>query len=382
MNRKTIVMTLVAVLCMTCLLATMNSSEGASETQDGSPERPFLKSVSIPKGGAKVAYVSLNPTAFEFFQTDDGISIGYGIPNQMRYVNQKITEESKPALQEWVSDSFHPIGNMNVRVLKVDDTGIYGFEIKLTGTLSSAVYFDAYFTICSHGVSQTTHYKFNVIEDSTTTYSLTFSDVTIDSDGLFSSQGTLLVDGKSADLSNYALYATGLYPGITIHNDQSITDRAEIGSSKRADGTQIDFKVTVYDISNKSLVTVDSTIKYSIRPPVPTLNFNLSSESDILLTDSSIKTEISVLSGTDLILNVGSGTEATVIYTDETSQVSTRTIHSTASTPGKLTLDTSGNGSYMILLSKSESTALKIVTVDVVGSLTALNSIYVTCAPL
>lgn len=382
MNRKMIATTIVAVLSMTCLLVTLNSTEGASETQDGTSEHPFLKTVSVPKGGTKVVYVSINLTAFEFVKMDDGIFIGYGIPGEMKHISQVITNESNPVLQEWTTDTFHSIGSMNVRVLKVDDTGMYGFEIKLTDTVSAGAYFDAYFKTCSYGVSQTINYKFNVIEESTTSYTLTFSDVTIDSDGLFSSQGTLLVGGNPANLSNYSFYASGLYPGIAIHNDLSITGRADLDNTKWASGNPIDFKVTICDISSKSIITVDTSVKYNISSSVPMLNFKFSSGSDLLLDNTSSESEISVLSGTALVLKVESGTEASVVYTDDSSQVTTKTIYSTSSSPGEQTLNTSGNGSYKVFISKTGTTAEKVVTINVVGSLTALNSIRVTCAPL
>ena len=142
------------------------------------------------------------------------------------------------------------------------------------------------------------------------------------------------------------------------------------------------FKVVISDKSGNSSVVVDTSVKYTISSTISSLTYSITSGDETKLDNNSTETTVSVLSGTALVLNVTNGTEASVVYTDESSKVSTKMLYSTTSAPGQQTLNTSGNGTYQIILSKTGTTEQKIVTVNVIGSMTALNSIRVTCAPL
>lgn len=359
----------------------VNSSEGASESGNGTSESPYTKTVSIPSGGTKVVYISLNLTAFDFVKKGDGYYIEYGIGHIKSQVDGRLTENGGQ-LPAWSNDSAVTSETLSVKPIKVDDTGTFGLVLILNSSCTGDCSVDLSFNVISYSVSQTIYYKFNIIEEATTTYSLSFSDVVIDSDGLFSTKGTLKVGGNSVDLSNYRFYAVGLYPGIAIHNDLSITGRADMDDEKWNGGNSMSFKVAITDVSSKSTVVVDSVIKYSISASVSSLSFTITSGDSKMLDNNSGVNEISVRSGTPLILNVQSGTEATVVYADEQSQVSTKTIYSTASVSGKQILNTSGNGTYSIVLSKSGTADTRTITINVVGSLTAINSIRVTCGPL
>lgn len=383
MSRKIIATIMVLALLIAGVVVVTNSSEGTDTEQNGTSEHPYLKNVSIPAGGTKVLYISLNLTAFEFVKADDGIYIKYGLEGFWSTVNQKVSNESNPILGDWDEDHSYSKGKLQVRSLKVDDTGMYGFEIKLIESSITTESFDVEFKIRSYEVDQYLYYKINVIEEIATSYSLSFSDVTLDSDGLFSTKGTLNVGGNiKTDLSNYSFYAVGLYPGVAIHNDLTITGRADISTEKWSNGSPMTFKVVICDKSNNSSVVVDASVKYTISPNVSSLTYSITSGDDTKLDNTSAETTVSILSGTALVLNVTNGTEASLVYTDDTSKVSTKMLYSTSDTPGKQTLNTSGNGTYQIVLSKTGSTEQKIVTVNVIGSMTALNSIRVTCAPL
>ncbi len=374
---------MVLALLVAGVVVTTNSSEGTDTEQKGTSEHPYLKSVSIPAGGTKVVYISLNLTAFEFVKADDGIYIKYGAEGTWSTVNQSVSDESNPTLSDWTDNHSYSKGKLQVRSLKVDDTGMYGFEIKLTESSITSESFDVEFKIRSYKVDQYLYYRINVIEETTTSYSLSFSDVTLDSDGLFSSKGILTVGEKSvSDLSNYRFYAVGLYPGVAIHNDLTITGRADISTAEWSSGSPMSFKVVISDKSGNSSVVVDTSVKYTISSTISSLTYSITSGDETKLDNNSTETTVSVLSGTALVLNVTNGTEASVVYTDESSKVSTKMLYSTTAAPGQQTLNTSGNGTYQIILSKTGTTEQKIVTVNVIGSMTALNSIRVTCAPL
>ena len=374
---------MVLALLIAGVVVTTNSSEGTDTEQKGTSEHPYLKSVSIPAGGTKVVYISLNLTAFEFVKADDGIYIKYGAEGTWSTVNQSVSDESNPTLSDWTDNHSYSKGKLQVRSLKVDDTGMYGFEIKLTESSITSESFDVEFKIRSYKVDQYLYYRINVIEETTTSYSLSFSDVALDSDGIFSSKGELKVGGESvSDLSNYSFYAVGLYPGVAIHNDLTITGRADVTTEKWSGGSPMSFKVVISDKSGNSSVVVDTSVKYTISSTISSLTYSITSGDETKLDNNSTETTVSVLSGTALVLNVTNGTEASVVYTDESSKVSTKMLYSTTATPGQQTLNTSGNGTYQIILSKTGTTEQKIVTVNVIGSMTALNSIRVTCAPL
>ncbi len=381
MRSKVFALAIVLALLSAGIAVTTNSSEGTDTVQNGTKDNPYLKSVSIPVGGTKVVYISLNLTAFEFVKKDDGYRIQYGLNPGNGYIDMRLSEDNG-SLPSWPStDETLTSDNLSVKPIKADDNGTFGFVISLKKSCTGCSV-ELCFNITSLSVTQLMYYKINVIEEASTSYSLTFDDVAIDSDGLFSTQGTLKVGGESVDLSNYSFYAVGLYPGIAIHNDLTITGRADVTTEKWSGGSPMSFKVVICDKSSNSSVVVDTSVKYTISPTVSSLTYSITSGDETKLDNNSSETTLSVLSGTPLVLNVTNGTEASVVYIDEASKVSTKMLYSTTSAPGQQTLNTSGNGTYQIVLSKTGSTEQEVVTINVIGSMTALNSIRVTCAPL
>lgn len=183
-------------------------------------------------------------------------------------------------------------------------------------------------------------------------------------------------------MSKYRFYAVGLKPGISIHNDLTVTGRADLSSSVWSGSSTMPVKVAVTDLEHKTTVVVDAAIDYTISSSVSTLDFRFTSGDDELLNGSSSNTEISLLSGTALSLTVSSGTEASIVYTDTETGMTQKTIYSTASVPTTQVLNTSGNGTYQVIFTKTGSGEEKVVFVNIVGSLTPLNSIRVTCGPI
>ncbi len=384
MRSKVFALAIVLALLSAGIAVTTNSSEGTDSVQNGTKDNPYLKSVSIPVGGTKVVYISLNLTAFEFVKKDDGYRIEYVLDTGgSGNIDARLSADNG-SLPSWpetnktlASDYF------SVKPIKADDNGTFGFIISLKKSCTTGCFVNVLFNITSLSVTQLMYYKINVIEEASTSYSLTFDDVALDSDGLFSTRGTLKVGGESvSDLSNYSFYAVGLYPGIAIHNDLTITGRADVTTEKWSGGSPMSFKVVICDKSSNSSVVVDTSVKYTISPTLSSLTYSITSGDETKLDNNSSETTLSVLSGTPLVLNVTNGTEASVVYTDEASKVSTKMLYSTTSAPGQQTLNTSGNGTYQIVLSKTGSTEQEVVTINVIGSMTALNSIRVTCAPL
>ena len=383
MSRKIISTIMVLALLIAGVVVVTNSSEGTDTVQNGTKDSPYLKSVSMPVGGTKVVYISLNLTAFEFVKKDDGYHIDYSLnPGGNGYIDMRLSADNG-SLPSWPeTDKTLASNDFSVKPIKADDKGTFGFVISLKKSCTGS-YVTVCFNITSMSVTQLMYYKINVIEEASTSYSLTFSDVALDSDGIFSSKGELKVGGESvSDLSNYSFYAVGLYPGVAIHNDLTITGRADISTAEWSSGSPMSFKVVISDKSGNSSVVVDTSVKYTISSTISSLTYSITSGDETKLDNNSTETTVSVLSGTALVLNVTNGTEASVVYTDESSKVSTKMLYSTTSAPGQQTLNTSGNGTYQIILSKTGTTEQKIVTVNVIGSMTALNSIRVTCAPL
>ncbi len=384
MSRKNIAIIMVLALLIAGVVVVTNSSEGTDTVQNGTKDSPYLKSVSMPVGGTKVVYISLNLTAFEFVKKDDGYHIDYSLnPGGNGNIDVRLSADNG-SLPSWPdTDETLSSDNLSVKPIKADDNGTFGFVISLKKSCATGCSVTVCFNITSLSVTQLMYYKINVVEDASTSYSLTFSDVALDSDGIFSSKGELKVGGESvSDLSNYSFYAVGLYPGVAIHNDLTITGRADVTTEKWSGGSPMSFKVVISDKSGNSSVVVDTSVKYTISSTISSLTYSITSGDETKLDNNSTETTVSVLSGTALVLNVTNGTEASVVYTDESSKVSTKMLYSTTAAPGEQTLNTSGNGTYQIILSKTGTTEQKIVTVNVIGSMTALNSIRVTCAPL
>ncbi len=383
MQGKIIAMLAVAAAVLSGCVCMLNSAEATEEIQDGSSTHPYLKTVSIPTGQTKTVYISVNLAAFEFVQIGDGYYIDYGVGYSKNQINGRLTEDNGKIPTWPTSKTTLDTEHLTIKPIQVDLNGNFGFAITLNSSSNSECVVDVCLNLISMSVFQCINYKIKVVEQAAESYELTFPNVTINSDYLFSTQGTLKVGGsKVTDLSKYSFYAVGLYSGIIIHNDLSIKGLADLSDSQWASGKPITFKVAITDTESKSTVVVDAVINYTISPSVSSLNFTVNSGSDKVLDGLSTETKISVLSGTALTLEVMDGTEASVVYTGENSSLKTAQITSTTSTPGKQALSTLGNGTYEIFLSKSGISDEKVITINVLGSLTALNSIRVSCAPL
>lgn len=383
MEKRIVALIAVLALLFAGIVVTTNSSEGAEDVPDGTEAHPYVQNVSIPVGGTKVVYITLNLTAFEFVKKGDGYHISYGVGSETKKVEAKLDVDNG-SIPDWSESNTITRADISVKPIKVDEYGTFGFSLTLnSSSAAAACSVDLCFSIISLSVVQSIYYKINVTEESSTSYEVTFPDVTLNSDGLIDVQGTLKVGNVlQDDLSNYSFYAVGLYPGVAIHNDLTITGRADTTTSAWSSGSPMEFKVVISDKNSKSTVTVDSSVKYTITPTDSTLNFSIVSGTDTKLDNNSTETSVSILSGTELVLNVTGGTEASVVFTDSSSKVSTRMLYSTATTAGQETLDTDGNGSYQIVLTKAGSTEQKTVTVNIIPSMVAMNSIRVTCGPL
>lgn len=380
MKNKLLTVLVVGALVLTSVVLAVGGTDGTDDVQNGSSEHPYIQQVSIPSGGSKTVYVSLNLTAFKFTTIGDGYYIQFGHDLLMKSIRCSVVSGSN-TLTGWPEDDTQNVEGLTIKLTKVDETGVFGFTIKLLDS-SKTTFFNAIFSITSQGVTQSIYYKFNIIEEAPTSYSLTFTKPTIGVDGLFSSQGTLLVGGNTVDMSKYRFYAVGLKPGISIHNNLTVTGRADLSSSVWSGSSTMPVKVAVTDLEHKTTVVVDAAIDYTISSSVSTLDFRFTSGDDELLNGSSSNTEISLLSGTALSLTVSSGTEASIVYTDTETGMTQKTIYSTASVPTTQVLNTSGNGTYQVIFTKTGSGEEKVVFVNIVGSLTPLNSIRVTCGPI
>ena len=370
------------VLTSILVVLTFTASLTLVASDDSDADQPITKELSIAKGETKVAYFAFNLTAFEFFDVGDGYSIQFGKDSTTKTVSCSVPELSLDhQLTAWPVDTSKTtlnVSSLHLELAKFDDYGMFSIAVTNNGD-EPTNYFNVKIFVRSYGFTQTIEYRFNITVPTVTEYSIEFDSPVLDLEGLFTSNGTLKRDGETVtDLSNYRFYALGLFNGVTIHNDLKVVGRADVTLSPWKNLTPMDLTIAITDVSAKTTSIVEATITYSMDPTLYDLNYQITSGNDVLISNTLPNSDITLLSGTPLLLRVSDGTEASILYMSDAGMTQS-TLYSTATHAPEQSLNTTGNGTYQVHFSRYASNETKTVTITVIGSLTPINSIRVTC---
>ena len=360
-----------------CPIVNTNTSEAVNDS-------PVTEDIYMIKGETRIAYFSFNLTAFEFKYTGDGYCIIFGKNQETTMISSSILESSLDgSLSAWPTNSSETtlsLSTMTLALSKYDDNGMFSIAVTYTGNEMNDS-FSVKVRVKSYGYTQEISYLFNIHITPPHTYSITFDTPQLDEGGLFAAHGTLTADGNEIeDLSKYRFYAVGLYDGVTIHNDLTVTGRADTSKKPWSDQTPMNLTIAVSDTTDQTTQIATASISYTISRSVLDISYSITSGNDILIAPEKVESELILMSGTPLTVHVEEGTEASVVYTSSAGMTQKK-IYSSEEESAEQILNTSGNGTYLVHFSRYGCEQTKTVSITLIGSLKPINSIRVTCGP-
>ena len=269
---------------------------------------------------------------------------------------------------------------MNLKLGKFDNNGMFTVTITYLGD-DLTDHFNVKIKVWSYGYVQEISYLFNLHITAPHTYSIAFDSPQLSEDGLFEAHGTLTADGVEVDdLSKYRFYAVGLHSGVMIHNDLTITGRADITQQPWSNLTPMNLTIAVSDVSDNTTQITTASVSYTISRSALSISYGITSGNDTLISPDLPTSELVLMSGTPLTVHVEEGTEASLVYTSS-SGMTQKKIYSTEEDSAEQILNTSGNGTYLVHFSRYGCEQTKTVSITLIGSLKPINSIRVTCGP-
>ena len=359
-----------------CPIVNTNTSEAVNDS-------PVTEDIYMIKGETRIAYFSFNLTAFEFKYQGDGFSLVFGKDNETKTVFCTLPNSSATELSPWPSgldDRTIVIDKMTLVLDKYDNCGMFTIAVTYNGDALSD-YFNVTARVKSYGFTQSVSYLFNIHLTAPHTYAITFDTPQLDEGGLFAAHGTLTADGNEIeDLSKYRFYAVGLYDGVTIHNDLTVTGRADTSKKPWSDQTPMNLTIAVSDTTDQTTQITTASISYTISRSVLNISYSITSGNDTLVAPEISDNELILMSGTPLTVHVEEGTEASVVYTSSAGMTQKK-IYSSEEESAEQILNTSGNGTYLVHFSRYGCEQTKTVSITLIGSLKPINSIRVTCGP-
>ena len=374
------------VTCSILVIAVMlcASSLSCTNTSEAANNAPVTNDIYMLKGETRVAYFSFNLTAFDFKNLGDGYEISFGKDSNTKTVSCTIPNAGGDGtLSPWPTDTSKTsmsLSTMNLVLNKYDNNGMFAIATTYIGEELSD-HFNVKVKVKSYGYVQEISYLFNIHITAPHIYSITFDSPQLSEDGLFEAHGTLTADGVEVDdLSKYRFYAVGLHSGVMIHNDLTITGRADITQQPWSNLTPMHLTLAVSDVSDNTTQITTASVSYTISRSALSISYGITSGNDTLISPDLPTSELVLMSGTPLTVHVEDGTEASLVYTSS-SGMTQKKIYSTEEDSAEQILNTSGNGTYLVHFSRYGCEQTKTVSITLIGSLKPINSIRVTCGP-
>ena len=269
------------VTCSILVIAVMlcASSLSCTNTSEAANNAPVTNDIYMLKGETRVAYFSFNLTAFEFKIPGDGFEISFGKDSNLKTVSCTIPNSvGDYTPSPWPTDSTKTSINlttMNLKLGKYDNNGMFTVTVTYMGD-DLTDHFNVKVKVWSYGYVQEISYLFNIHITAPHTYSIAFDSPQLSEDGLFEAHGTLTSDGVDVDdLSKYRFYAVGLHSGVMIHNDLTITGRADITQQPWSNLTPMHLTIAVSDVSDNTTQITTASVSYTISRSALSISYNL-----------------------------------------------------------------------------------------------------------
>lgn len=382
MNCKKIVL-IVSLLLVVGPIITYSDSSNSSSIEDGkSKNTAYTKELLLKTRESKVIYFNTNVNSYDFTNEGDGYYYSVTKDDVTYRVEHILTDTNSMSYSDtWpTSNVYHCVlDNLDIKIQRINSRSGVTVQIELLNNLDSEFYLS--FWVKSHGIQQEVYYKYNIVWDYSPGYVINFEITDVPEDGLFFSQGVLYYDTTQLDPTNYDFYVTGLFDGISLKSDLTVS-----GFVDPADHRWLDENIMYlhFVITNKSthqkIIIDDAQLCFLYFDTADGVKFDLSLDGVVVINELSTDKTITVYENADLTLTLKNGTYTSIISMknnrfDETSFLSTSIVDVTQS------VSTIGCGVYYLIL-KHPMGGSDLVKITVLSSNMPKNSIHVSCTPL
>ena len=201
----------------------------------------------------------------------------------------------------------------------------------------------------------------------------------MDYEGNFNSQGAMYSGDTLVDKNNFRFFAIGLYSGVSIHNDLTVTGVVDDTDTRWLTTTMIPFTIVATNVATHEVFVSSASIKFTYDRTFETpIEFTLKEGGKELITENSANKSVTVLENADLTLSLEHGTSAEVVFSDNSGVVK-KYLWTPANDSVNSPIATNGAGKYDVTLRQLDGST-DMFSINVIATLVPVNKIYVTCS--
>ncbi len=379
MNMKRILTIVVAVLTMTTVLTFSDYAEGDDNLDGKTKDTAITRNITLHLNETKLMYFNSNLCNFEFVNDGDGYIytiVQTAEEGKIQHILQKSNGTFKDT---WPSNGIKEVEaeGVNIIIAKNGQDGCLSLAVTLKS--DTGAYFYLRYTVISYGITQTFFYKVNIAYESVEEYTFQFSSVNMDYEGLFSASGKMLASNEEDVSARFKFYAIGLYSGVSIHNDLTVTGVVDDSDTRWLNTTTMPFTIIATNLNDQKVYVGSASINFTYDRTYETnIDFTLKEGAKTLLTEASTNMSVNVMENADLTLTVESGTSAWVVFKGD-SGVQKEYLWSPANGSSASPIITNGAGRYDVTLKQLDGSEATF-SVNVIATFVPVNKIYVTCS--
>ncbi len=380
MIMKRIFAIVIVVLTITSLLTFSETSEGTDNLDGKTKESAIEKTVLLDVNETKFLYFNSNIKTFEFDRVGDGYS--YSIEEDVLKAKVEYTLTNASAytfINTWPASGEKTVSLDNIDLVLCKNNKTAGLSLGITLTRPYSDDFYLKFSVTSFGLTQDYYYKIYVNYNKPEVYTYEFLPATMNHEGNFYTQGTIAKGEMLLPATDFRYFAIGLYSGISIHSDLTITGVADDADSRWLTTTTINFTIVATKVTTGQVFVSPAIIHFTYdRNFERAIEFTVKEGGNKLITEQSVDKNVTVLENADLTLTVNDGTTAEIVYSDADG-VQKKYLWAPSDKSTSSPIATNGAGKYDVILKQLDGSTDKF-SVNVIATLVPVNKIYVTCS--
>lgn len=382
MKMKAFLVFVILVLSFVSVLIIPDNSNSQYVEDGKSKNTAYTKELLLKTGESKVIYFNTNVNSYDFTNEGDGYyysvsknDITYHVGHILIDKNLALFDDTWPA-----NNTYHCVlDNLDIKIQKIDSRSGVTIQVQLLNNRHSEFYLS--FWIQSHGIQQEIYYKYEINWDYSPGYCILYEIIDVPEDGLFYAQGSLYFDDTLLDPSDYDFYVTGLFEGVSLKSDLSISGFVDDTDDRwlNENFMFLDFIVTKKQTHQKIIID-DTLLCFFYFDTSDGVQFDVKLDGEVVINELSSNKTLTVSENADVILTLKNGTYTSIISTsdnkfDETSFLSTSIVDVSQS------VTTKGCGTYYLVL-KHPMGGSDLVKITVLSSNVPKNAIHVSCTSL
>ncbi len=380
MIMKRIFAIVIVVLTITSLLTFSETSEGTDNLDGRTKETAIYKNINLDVNETKILYFNSNIKGYEFKQVGDGYSYSIEQATEIEKLEYTLTDlVGLNFTNTWPSSGGKLVSLDNAQIEMYRNGDNAGLSLAVTLTNTTSVDFYLKFSVTSFGITQNFYYKIHVTYDPPEQYTFKFLKATANIEGNFFTQGYIFRDTDALDYKQFRYFAVGLYSGISIHSDLSVSGVIDESDTRWLTTTSIPFTIVATNVDTHEVFVSSATIPFTYdRGFEMDIEFTVKEGGKKLITEQSTDKSVTVLENADLTLTVNHGTSAEILYSNADG-VQKKYLWTPSDNERSSLIATNGAGKYDVILRQLDGST-DMFSVNVIATLVPVNKIYVTCS--